>query len=37
MIDEALKKIPNLDRTEAMLIFAATDKFLFQNINLALR
>jgi hypothetical protein len=29
MIDEAIKKTPNLDRTEAMLIFAFTDKFLF--------
>jgi hypothetical protein len=33
MIDKVIKKIPNLDRTEAMLIFASTDKFLFQNIN----
>jgi hypothetical protein len=37
MIDEAIKKTPNLDRTEAMLIFAFTDKFLFWNINWVLR
>ncbi len=37
MIDDAIRKIPHLDRTEAMLIFAFTDKFLFWNINWVLR
>ncbi len=37
MIDKAIEKIPNLDRTEAMLIFAFTDKFMFWNINWVLR
>ncbi|PIE84957.1 hypothetical protein CSA08_04520 [Candidatus Gracilibacteria bacterium] len=37
MIDKAIEKIPNLDRTEAMLIFAFTDKFMFGNINGVLR
>lgn len=37
MIDKVISKTPSLDRTEAMLIFAFTDKFMFQNINSLLR
>ncbi|MDD3145054.1 MAG: hypothetical protein PHV23_02985 [Candidatus Gracilibacteria bacterium] len=37
MIKKAIKKYPHLTKTEALLIFASTDKFLFENLNFKLR
>lgn len=37
MINESISKYPNLTLTEALLIFASTDKFLFQSLNSKLR
>jgi len=37
MIKKANEKYPNLTETEALLIFASTDNFLFENLNSKLR
>jgi hypothetical protein len=37
MVEKAIDKYPNLTETEALLIFASTDKFLFENVNTKLR
>ncbi len=37
MVEEAINKYPDLTETEALLIFASTDKFLFENVNTKLR
>jgi len=37
IIEKAIEKYPDLTKTEALLIFASTDKFLFGNMNWLLR
>jgi hypothetical protein len=37
MVKNALEKYPNLTPTEALLIFAYTDEFLYRPLNKALR